>query len=187
MFLPVQIPTAVELEGPQGSQGITGLFTPVHALMFPSPGDDQIVTFFDMSTADVLALCPALPVVGDVGLPVGQVVDQLVEFGEVLGLCAVFFQDVQSVLHLAAPEVFDQQAQQLGFGFTATADQAGQVIAFLAAVIPIQDEGCPRPSRQTFLEEAGDSACAVTQQGDFGVQTAATQSQQEEQLLGKDI
>jgi hypothetical protein len=73
MFLPVQVPTAVEHEGLQGSQGIAGLFVPVHALMFLSAGDDQVVAFFDVSAADVLALRSALLVVGDVGLTVGQV------------------------------------------------------------------------------------------------------------------
>ena len=145
MFLPVQIPTVVEHQRPQGSQRIAGLFAPVHALMFLSAGDNQVVAFFDVGAADVLALRPTFSVIGNELAAIGQVFDQLVEFFDVLGLRAIFFQDVQSVLHLAAPKVFEQQAQQLGFGFSSAADQAGQVVAFLATVIPIQEQSRHRP------------------------------------------
>jgi len=56
MFLPVQIPTAIEHQGAQGSQRITGGLAPVHALMLLSASDDQVVGFFGMCAADVLLL-----------------------------------------------------------------------------------------------------------------------------------
>ena len=62
MFLPVQIPTVVELQRPQGGQGIAGLFAPVHTLMFLSAGDQQVIAFFDMGAANVLALRPTFSI-----------------------------------------------------------------------------------------------------------------------------
>ena len=53
MFLPVQIPTAIEHQRTQGSQGIAGLFAPVHALVFLSTGDNQVIAFFDMSDTNM--------------------------------------------------------------------------------------------------------------------------------------
>jgi hypothetical protein len=182
MFLPVQIPTAVEHQGTQGSQSVTGLFTPMHTMALLSPSDDQIVTFFDVGTADILPLCPTVSVAGDVRLAVLEVVDQLVEFLEVLGLRAVCFQAVYGVLHLSAPKTLEQPAQQLGFGLAARADLAGQVVALLAAMIPIQGQSGHRPGSQACLEETIDPTRPITQQGHFGLRAAPTQHEQEEQL-----
>src|ERR687895_780584 len=147
MFLPVQIPTAIEHEGTQSGQCVAGLFAPMHPLMLLSSGHNQVVAFFD-----------------------------------VFGLWAVLFQDSEGVLYLPTPHVFEQPAEQLSFGLAATTDQAGQVIAFLAAVIPIQQQRSQWPSRQAFLEEAADPTCAIAQQGDLGLQ-ATTEAEQQEQLL----
>ncbi len=64
MFLPVQIPTAVEHQRSQGRQGVAGLFAPMHALMFLSSRHDQVIAFFDGGAPDVLTLHPTFPVVG---------------------------------------------------------------------------------------------------------------------------
>jgi len=63
MFLPVQIPTTVKQQGLQGGQAIAGGFTPMHALVFLAAGDDQIITFLDVSTADVMAVRSTVAVV----------------------------------------------------------------------------------------------------------------------------
>jgi len=55
-LLPVQIPASIEKQGLQGCQSITGLLTPVHALMFLSSRHKQGIAFFNMGTADVVAL-----------------------------------------------------------------------------------------------------------------------------------
>ncbi|MBE7470856.1 MAG: hypothetical protein HS114_17110 [Anaerolineales bacterium] len=60
MFLPVQIPASIKQQGTQGGQAIAGGFTPVHALMFLAASDDQIVAFFDVGAADILALGAAV-------------------------------------------------------------------------------------------------------------------------------
>lgn len=78
--------------------------------------------------------------------------------------------------------MFELQAQQLVLGFSSATDQAGQVVAFLTAVIPIQNQSRRGPSWQTFLEETDDPAGAISQQKDFGLHIAATQQQQEAQL-----
>ena len=181
MFLPVQIPTTIERQGSQGSQGVAGAFTPVHALMLLSSRHNQVIAFFDMCTADVLAMRPTFLIVGDIGLSGLEIMDQFVEFFDVLGLRAIFFQNIQSVLYLAAPEMFEQQAEQLMFGFSPATDQAGQVIAFLVAVIPIQKQGCHGPGGQMFLEKAQDPARPVADQNHFCLEPAA-QPQQEQQL-----
>src|SRR3990172_5808302 len=100
MFLPVQIPTTIERQGSQGSQGVAGPFTPVHALMLLSSRHNQVIAFFDLCAADVLAMRPAILIVGDVGLSGLEIMDQFVEFFDVLGLRAIFFQNIQSVLYL---------------------------------------------------------------------------------------
>ena len=140
MLLSVQIPAAIKHQGPQGSQRLTGLFTPMHALMLLPASDNQVIALFNRGTANVLAPGSALPVVGDESLAFLEVLDQLVKFLDILGLRSIGFQDVQSSLHLATPEVFDQQAQQFIFCFSSATDQAGQVGALLAAVIPIQKQ-----------------------------------------------
>lgn len=76
MFRPVQIPTIVEHQSTQSSQSVTGFLAPMHALVLLSPGDDQVVTLFDVGAADILTLCPPFSVVGNVRLAVLQVVDQ---------------------------------------------------------------------------------------------------------------
>src|SRR5215210_3304952 len=182
MFLPVQIPTAIEHESTQSGQCVAGLFAPMHPLMLLSSGHNQVVAFFDVSAADVVALRPAFSVIGDIRLAVLQIVDQLVELFEVFGLWAVLFQDSDGLWYLPTPQVFEQPAEQLSLGLAATTDQAGQVIAFLAAVIPIQQQRSQWPGCQAFLEEAADPTCAIAQQGDLGLQ-ATTEAKQQEQLL----
>ena len=61
MFLPIQIPSAIEHQRAQGSQGITGLLTPVHALMLLPAGDNQVIALFNMGAADVLTSGSTLP------------------------------------------------------------------------------------------------------------------------------
>ena len=63
MFLPVQIPTAIEHESTQSGQCVAGLSAPMHPLMLLSSGHNQVVAFFDVSAADVLELDAALFVV----------------------------------------------------------------------------------------------------------------------------
>jgi hypothetical protein len=138
MFLPVQIPTAIEHQGTQSGQCVAGLFAPMHPLMLLSSGHNQVVALFDVSAADVVALRPAFSIIGDIRLAVLQGVDQLVELFEVFGLWAVLFQDSEGLVYLPTPHVFEPPAEQLSLSLAATTDQAGQVIAFLAAVIPIQ-------------------------------------------------
>ncbi len=52
MFLPVQIPAAIERQGVQGGQAMAGSFTPIHALMFLAAGHDQVISyaFFNIVT-----------------------------------------------------------------------------------------------------------------------------------------
>ncbi|MFZ5912206.1 MAG: hypothetical protein ACOYYU_19535, partial [Chloroflexota bacterium] len=52
----------------------------------------------------------------------------------------IFFQDDQSLLHQAAPKMFEQQTQQLVFCFSPAADQAGQVITFGRVSFELKDE-----------------------------------------------
>src|SRR5918997_2726629 len=177
MFLSVQTQTAIEHEGTQRGQCVAGLFAPMHPLMLLSSGHNQVVAFFDVSAADVLALRPAFSVIGDIRLAILQIVDQLVELFEVFGLWAVLFQDSDGLLYLPTPQVFEQPAEQLSLGLAATTDQAGQLIALLAAVIPIQQQRSQWPSRQAFLEEAADPTCTIAQQGDLSLQ-AITQAEQ---------
>jgi hypothetical protein len=66
MFLPVQIPTAIEHQGTQSGQCVASLFAPMHPLMLLSSGYNQVVAFFDVSAADVLTLRPAFSVIGDI-------------------------------------------------------------------------------------------------------------------------
>lgn len=89
MFLPIQIPAAIESQRSQGSRSITGLLAPMHALVLLSACDNQVIAFFDVGAADVLSLGTALPIVGNKRLALLQVLDQLVEFFGVLGLWAV--------------------------------------------------------------------------------------------------
>ena len=70
MFLPVQIPTAVKQQCAHGSQSVTGLLTPMHALMFLPTGYNQVITFFDMGAADIVLLGAPFSIVGDVRLAV---------------------------------------------------------------------------------------------------------------------
>jgi hypothetical protein len=51
MLLPVQIPAAIKHQRAQGRQGITGLLTPMHALMLLSACDDQVIALFNVGTA----------------------------------------------------------------------------------------------------------------------------------------
>ena len=111
MFLPVQIPTAIEHQGTQSGQCVAGLFAPMHPLMLLSSGHNQVVAFFDVSAADVVALRPAFSVSGDIRLAVLQIVNQLVELFEVFGLWAVLFQDSDGLLYLPTPQVFEQPAE----------------------------------------------------------------------------
>lgn len=85
MFLSVQIPTAIEQEGTQSGQCVAGLFAPLHTVMLLSSGHNQVVAFFDVSAADVVALRSAFSVIGDIRLAVLQGVDQRVELFEVFG------------------------------------------------------------------------------------------------------
>jgi hypothetical protein len=105
MFLPVQIPTALEHEGTQSSRCVAGLFAPMHTLMLLSSGPNQVVAFFDVSAADVVALRPTFSVIGDIRLGAFQIVDQLVEFFEAFGLWAVLLQDSDGLLYLPTPHV----------------------------------------------------------------------------------
>jgi hypothetical protein len=122
MFLPVQIPTSIEQQSPQGGQAIAGGFRPVHALMFLTAGDDQIVAFFDVDTADILALGTTVPVIGQVGLAVAQVTDQFIEFGLILGVGSVLFQAGDGLSDLAGPQMTEERTQQLSFGQTTPTD-----------------------------------------------------------------
>src|SRR5918999_2506636 len=170
IFLPVQTQTAIEHQCTQSGQCVAGLFVPMHPLMLLSSGHNQVVALFDVSAADVLALRPAFSVIGDIRLAVLQIVDQLVELFEVFGLWAVLFQDSEGLLYLPTPQVFEQPAEQFSLSLAATTEQAGQVIAFLAAVIPIQQQRSQWPGRQAFLKEAADPTCAIAQQGDLSLQ-----------------
>jgi hypothetical protein len=75
-MLPIAIPPTSEHQRPQRRQRVTGLDTPVHPRAFLPLCHNQIVGFFDMSTADVLARLSPRPIVGDVGLPLTQIDQQ---------------------------------------------------------------------------------------------------------------
>ena len=54
MFLLVQVPTVVEHQSTQSSQCMTGLFASMHAPVLLSPGDDLVVTLFDVGAIERL-------------------------------------------------------------------------------------------------------------------------------------
>jgi hypothetical protein len=87
-----------------------------------------------------VALGSTFTVVGEVSSALVQVVYQLVEFFYVFGLGPILFQAVDGLGYLSLPEMGQEQRQQLGFGLTPVANQTGQVVAFLAAMIPVQDQ-----------------------------------------------
>ena len=72
---PIAIPSAIEHERAQRRQGIARRQIPVHAGPFLALRHEQIVSFFGMSTPDVLAVAPPLAIVGQVGLAVAQLLD----------------------------------------------------------------------------------------------------------------
>src|SRR3972149_1719946 len=79
--------------------------------MLLSSGHNQVIAFFDVCAADVLAMRPTFLIVGDVGLSGFEIIDQFIEFFDVLRLRVILFQNIQSLLNLAAPKLFEQQAQ----------------------------------------------------------------------------
>jgi hypothetical protein len=105
MLLPIQIPTAIEEQGLQGGQSITVLLTPVPALMLLTSCHKQVIAFFNMGAANVVR--SLLSIDWDKSSAGMALPDQLLEFLDVLGLWAIFFQNVQSILHLAMPKVFE--------------------------------------------------------------------------------
>jgi hypothetical protein len=162
-FLPIQVPAVIEQESSQSSQGVAGRFTPMHALMLLAPGHYQIIRLFGVGTSNALALGATLFVVGQVVTPVVQIRDELVQTFRIFGLGAIGVQERDGVISLASPEPDQGHLQQLGFGPPATADQIGQVVAFLAAMILVQNQFGARPSGEPLSKELGDPTCAVTQ------------------------
>jgi hypothetical protein len=131
--------------------------------MLLAASHNEIICLFGMSTPDVLALGAALFVIGQVGTPITQIGNELVQALSVFGLGAIGFQERDRVVDLSAPQPEEECPQQLGFGHAASADQTGQVVAFLAAMIPVQNQFRARPRGEPLGEELGDPACAVAQ------------------------
>ena len=124
----------------------------MHALMLLATGHDQIIRLFGVGTSEVLALGAPLLVVGQVVTPIAQIRDELVQALGVFGLGAIGFQERDRIIDLSAPKPNQERPQQLGFGHPAPADQTGQVIAFLAAMIPVQNQFGTWPSGEPLRD-----------------------------------
>jgi hypothetical protein len=79
----------------------------------------------------VLALDAALFVVGQIRAPVAQILEQRLQAIDILRLGTIGFEQGQSFIELASPEVVEELAQQHLLRHPPARNQAGQFVAFL--------------------------------------------------------
>ena len=73
------LPPSIQHERAQRGQGVAGVHTPVHPDALLPPCHDQIVGLFGLPTPNVLTVAAPLPIIRDIGLPLAQILEQLVQ------------------------------------------------------------------------------------------------------------
>ena len=83
------------------------------------------------------------------------------------------FEQRQGFIELASPEVVEELESQCLLRHPPARNQAGQFVAFLAEVIPVQNQLTARPAGDLSLKERGDPAGAIAKQCQFSAHPTA--------------
>jgi hypothetical protein len=118
-----------------------------------SPGYDEIVGLLGMRTADVAPIGPPLFIVGD-GRGSGlKVSDQLIELSLIAALRPTGFKVGYGIIEASPPKTGNHSSHEAYSGLAPLADHAGQFIAFMAEMIPVENKLLGREVLETLGEE----------------------------------
>ncbi len=139
VLLPIPVPSPVEHQGAECSERITRLQAPVHAPPLLPPGDDQIVRFLGVATADISPFHAPLSIVRDPRCACLQlqICDERVQRFHIPRQRSIVLQEVNRRRNFAAPEASVQPLQQLLLRLVIVADSTDHLTAFLLQMLPI--------------------------------------------------
>src|SRR2546429_1279219 len=122
-----------------------------------------------MGATNVLASGTSCFIIRQLRAPVAQILDQRLQAIGVLRLWTICLEQHQGLIELASPEVVEELAQHCLLRRPPTRNQAGQFVAFLTEVIPVQNQFTAWPAGDLGFKERGDPPGTIAKQRQFGV------------------